>query len=91
MLCSKGVRASKSKGELEIKESIKQGAHEIDIVISRRHVLHGNWKKLYDEVTDYRNACGNVCLKTILLDMSTKGVRFVNKINEVDNYLEFIF
>ena len=51
---------------LEIKESIKHGAREIDIVISRRHVLNGNWKKLYDEVTDYRDACGNICLKTIL-------------------------
>ena len=51
---------------LEIKESIKSGAQEIDIVISRRHVLSGNWKKLYDEISEYKEASGESCLKTIL-------------------------
>ena len=51
---------------LEIKESIRSGAQEIDIVISRRHVLSGNWKKLYDEISEYKEASGNACLKTIL-------------------------
>ena len=51
---------------LEIKESIKSGAQEIDIVISRRHVLSGNWKKLYDEISEYKEASGGACLKTIL-------------------------
>ena len=51
---------------LEIKESIKSGAQEIDIVISRRHVLSGNWKKLYDEISEYKEASGEACLKTIL-------------------------
>ena len=32
----------------EIGESVKAGAQEIDIVISRRHVLTGNWQALYD-------------------------------------------
>ena len=50
----------------EIKESIRSGAQEIDIVISRRHVLSGNWKKLYDEVSEYKEASGTACLKTIL-------------------------
>ena len=34
----------------EIKESVAAGAREIDIVISRRHVLTGDWQKLYDEM-----------------------------------------
>ena len=51
---------------LEIKESIKSGAQEIDIVISRRHVLSGSWKKLYDEISEYKEASGEACLKTIL-------------------------
>jgi deoxyribose-phosphate aldolase len=29
---------------------VKAGAREIDIVISRRHVLTGNWQALYDEM-----------------------------------------
>ena len=73
-----GLTPHKTK-VLEIKESIKQGAHEIDIVISRRHVLNGNWKKLYDEVTDYRNACGNICLKTILATGELGTLRNVAK------------
>jgi len=50
----------------EIEESVAAGAHEIDIVISRRHVLCGNWRALYDEVRAFRDACGAAHLKTIL-------------------------
>ena len=73
-----GLTPHKTK-VLEIKESIKQGAHEIDIVISRRHVLNGNWKKLYDEISDYRDVCGNVCLKTILATGELGTLRNVAK------------
>ena len=34
----------------EIEASVKAGATEIDIVISRARVLTGNWQALYDEV-----------------------------------------
>lgn len=50
----------------EIRESVAAGAKEIDIVISRRHVLTGNWQALYDEVREFREACGEAHLKTIL-------------------------
>jgi deoxyribose-phosphate aldolase len=50
----------------EIEESVKAGAHEIDIVISRRHVLTGNWQALYDEMQAFRNACGDAHVKAIL-------------------------
>lgn len=50
----------------EIRESVKAGAEEIDIVISRRHVLTGDWKALYDEIRQFREACGAAHLKTIL-------------------------
>ncbi len=50
----------------QVKESVQAGAAEIDIVISRQHVLTGNWKALYDEVAAYRKACGKAHLKTIL-------------------------
>lgn len=50
----------------EIEESVAAGAGEIDIVISRRHVLTGDWQALYDEVRAYREACGEAHLKTIL-------------------------
>jgi deoxyribose-phosphate aldolase len=50
----------------EIGESVKAGAAEIDIVISRRHVLTGNWQALYDEMKAMREACGDAHVKAIL-------------------------
>src|SRR5687768_2639439 len=50
----------------EIRESVREGAEEIDIVITRAHVLTGNWEALYDEVRAFREACGDAHLKTIL-------------------------
>jgi deoxyribose-phosphate aldolase len=50
----------------EIAASVQAGAAEIDIVISRAHVLTGNWQALYDEVKAFREACGEAHMKTIL-------------------------
>lgn len=50
----------------EIEESVKAGAREIDIVISRRHVLTQNWQALYDEMKAFRAACGDAHVKAIL-------------------------
>lgn len=50
----------------EIRESVKDGATEIDIVISRSLVLNGDWQGLYDEVKAFREACGDAHLKAIL-------------------------
>ena len=50
----------------EIEESVKAGAKEIDIVISRRHALTGNWQALYDEMCAFRKACGDAHVKAIL-------------------------
>ena len=50
----------------EIELSVAAGAHEIDIVVTRAHVLGGDWPALYDEVRAFRAACGPAHLKTIL-------------------------
>ena len=50
----------------EIEDSVKAGAQEIDIVISRRHALTGNWQALYDEMKAFRAACGDAHIKAIL-------------------------
>src|SRR5262245_29543429 len=50
---SAGFPAGLNPFELRLKEieaSVAAGAGEIDIVISRRHVLTCNWPALYDEV-----------------------------------------
>lgn len=50
----------------EIKCAVADGAAEIDIVISREHVLGGHWGALYDEIKAMRAACGEAHLKSIL-------------------------
>lgn len=50
----------------EIHYAVEEGAREIDIVITREHVLTGNWDALYDEVAAFREACGEAHLKAIL-------------------------
>ncbi|MCG8469056.1 MAG: deoxyribose-phosphate aldolase [Gemmatimonadetes bacterium] len=50
----------------EIERAVEAGAEEIDIVITRRHVLTGDWPALYEEVRAFREACGDAHLKTIM-------------------------
>ena len=50
----------------EIRRSVAAGAREIDIVITRGHVLTGNWSALYDEVKAFKQACGPALMKSIL-------------------------
>jgi deoxyribose-phosphate aldolase len=51
----------------EIEQAIEFGAKEIDIVITRTHVLTGNWQALYDEIKQFRQTCGDSAhLKSIL-------------------------
>ena len=50
----------------EIEASVGAGAQEIDIVISRRHVLTSDWEALYEEVKAFRAACGPAHLKAII-------------------------
>jgi deoxyribose-phosphate aldolase len=50
----------------EIRASVGDGAVEIDTVITRAHVLRGEWEALYDEVRRMREACGDAHLKVIL-------------------------
>jgi deoxyribose-phosphate aldolase len=50
----------------EIRAALAAGANEIDIVISRAHVLMGNYAALYDEVRAFRETCGDVHMKTII-------------------------
>lgn len=52
---------------VEIESAIKAGATEIDIVIDRSLVLTGQWDKLYKEIAQMRQVCGDsVHMKTIL-------------------------
>ena len=50
----------------EIRASVEAGADEIDVVITRGHVLSGDWQALYDELRTFREACGDAHIKVIL-------------------------
>ena len=50
----------------EIRYAVGEGAAEIDIVITRAHVLGGHWTALYDEVAAMREASGAAHMKAIL-------------------------
>jgi deoxyribose-phosphate aldolase len=67
----------------EIEASIREGAREIDVVITREHALVGNWAALYREVRDFRVACGKAHLKTILATGDLKTLRNVAKASMV--------
>lgn len=63
----------------EIEASVRDGASEIDIVITREHVLTGNWKALYAEMRDFRAASGAAHVKAILATGELKTLRNVAK------------
>jgi deoxyribose-phosphate aldolase len=61
----------------EIRYAVGEGAREIDIVITRAHVLARDWPALYDEVATMREACGSAHLKAILGTGDLKTLRNV--------------
>lgn len=67
----------------EIEASVRDGAQEIDIVITREHVLAGHWQALYDEMRDFRAACGEAHVKAILATGELKTLRNVAKASMV--------
>jgi deoxyribose-phosphate aldolase len=67
----------------EIRYAVEQGAQEIDIVITREHVLTGNWQALYDELKAMREACGPAHMKAILATGDLKTLSSVYKTSMV--------
>jgi deoxyribose-phosphate aldolase len=67
----------------EIKASVAAGAQEIDIVVTRAHVLNGDWPALYDEIRAFREACGEAHLKTILATGEPGTLRNVARASRV--------
>ncbi|MFN3278611.1 MAG: deoxyribose-phosphate aldolase [Paracoccus hibiscisoli] len=67
----------------EIRYAVDQGADEIDIVITRAHVLQGNWAALYDELRAMREACGAARMKAILATGDLKSLENVARASHV--------
>ena len=67
----------------EILYAVEHGADEIDIVITRAHVLRGEWAALYDELRAMREACGDARMKAILATGDLKSLENVAKASHV--------
>jgi len=67
----------------EIHQAVEAGAEEIDIVITRGHVLTGDWIALYDEVRAFREAAGEAHLKTIMATGELGTLRNVARASHV--------
>src|SRR5215210_5924313 len=50
----------------ETRETVAAGADEIDMVIDRGAFLTGNYRKVFDEIAEVKEACGPAHLKVIL-------------------------
>src|SRR5262245_16992642 len=50
----------------EIREAVRMGADEIDIVLNRSAFLSGRYRLAFEEIAASKEACGPVHLKTIL-------------------------
>ena len=83
---STGFPAGQSPIETRLKEieaSVADGATEIDIVVSRRHVLGANWRALHEEVKAFRAACGPAHLKAIIATGELGSIAKVGKASMV--------
>lgn len=50
----------------EVKRAISLGADEVDMVISRGEFLSGNYEYTFKEISEIKQACGDIHLKVIL-------------------------
>ena len=50
----------------DVRDAIELGAHEIDMVIDRGAFLSGRYAKVYDEIVQVKEVCGETHLKVIL-------------------------
>jgi deoxyribose-phosphate aldolase len=67
----------------EILYAVEHGADEIDIVITRAHVLRGEWSALYDDLCAMREACGDAKMKAILATGDLKSLENVARASHV--------
>src|SRR6266540_5611134 len=50
----------------EIRDAVRMGADEIDIVLNRSAFLSGRYRQAFEEIAASKEACGNAHLKVIL-------------------------
>lgn len=79
---SGGFPSSQTFTEVKVAETmlaVKDGADEIDIVISVGDMLGGNYEEMCDEIAELKSACGNAHLKVILETGALKTASNIKK------------
>jgi deoxyribose-phosphate aldolase len=67
----------------EISYAIEQGAHEIDMVISRGKFLEGDYQTVYDEIAAISSICEDVHLKVILETGELKNLDHIRRASDI--------
>jgi len=67
----------------QIRASVEAGAEEIDVVVTRAHVLRAEWRELYEEVRAFREAAGDAHMKVILATGELGTLRNVGRASHV--------
>jgi deoxyribose-phosphate aldolase len=70
----------------DTKFAVENGAHEIDMVISRGEFLKGNYSFVFDEIATIREACGDTHLKVILETGELETYENVRKASDIAMY-----
>lgn len=80
--CCAGFPASQTFIEVKIAETalaVREGATEIDVVISIGKMLEGKYQEVYDELCEIRAAARNAHLKVILETGALKSASLIKK------------
>ena len=67
----------------ETRTLVSQGADEIDMVINRNAMLSGDYYRVYEEIAETREACGDAHLKVILETGELGELRAVAMASEI--------
>lgn len=67
----------------DVKRSIKDGAEEIDMVISRGEFLTGNYQYVFDEIREVKNICSKYSSK--LIKVRLKVILEVGELGSLEN------
>ena len=67
----------------DTKFAVDNGADEVDMVISRREFLEGNYNFVFDEIAKVKESCGNSRLKVILETGELSTLDNVRKASEI--------
>ncbi len=67
----------------EVRYTLNEGADEIDMVISRGHLLEGDESFVFDEISAIREVCKEVLLKVILETGELKSTALIRRASEI--------